>query len=100
MRRNRIHDGRQSGVSVHTSGQGTLEDNDIFGNAVTGVSIKEGGNPVLRGNRINRNGFEAVWVYDQGGGTFEDNDLSDNDRGPWDISEDSEANVKRSGNTE
>lgn len=100
LRRNRIHDGKTSGVYVYTSGLGTLEDNDIFGNAFSGIEIKEGGNPVLRRNRINRNGYQAVRVYDQGGGTFEDNDLSDNKLGPWGISEDSEANVKRSGNTE
>ena len=34
LRRNKIHDGNQSGVNVLDSGLGTLEDNDITGNAV------------------------------------------------------------------
>ncbi len=35
LRRNRIHDGKQSGVLVYEQGRGTLEDNDIFGNALS-----------------------------------------------------------------
>jgi parallel beta-helix repeat protein len=52
LRRNRIHDGVQSGVFVYSGGQGTLEDNDVFANAFSGVAITEGGNPTLRRNRI------------------------------------------------
>ena len=52
LRRNRIHDGQQAGVSVYDNGVGTLEDNDISANALAGVEIKTGGNPTLRGNRI------------------------------------------------
>jgi F-box protein 11 len=52
LRRNRIHDGKQSGVYVHENGVGTLEDNEIFGNAMAGVYIKTGSNPTLRRNRI------------------------------------------------
>ena len=52
LRRNRIHDGKQGGVFVYENGLGTLEDNEIFGNAYSGVQIKSGGNPTLRRNRI------------------------------------------------
>jgi len=100
VRRNRIHDGKQSGVCVYEDGHGTLEDNDIVNNAKAGVLIQEGGSPVLRRNRINRNGYEAVWLRDKGGGTIEDNDLRDNARGPWDVSADSEPNLKRARNLE
>lgn len=31
LRRNRIHDGKQSGVYVNEHGRGTLEDNEIMG---------------------------------------------------------------------
>src|SRR3990170_5332877 len=95
LRRNRIHDGKQSGVYVNENGLGTLEDNDIFGNEYSEVAIKTGGNPTLRRNRINKNGYEAVWVFEGGGGTIEDNDLRDNGRGAWDISDDSMPKVKR-----
>ena len=42
LRRNHIHDSAQGGVSIYTNGQGTLEDNDIFGNERAGVAITEG----------------------------------------------------------
>ena len=70
------------------------------GNARAGVEVKAGGNPTLRRNRINNNGYEAIWVYEHGGGTIEDNDLRNNERGAWDISEDSEPNLKRARNLE
>ncbi|HEX8128753.1 MAG TPA: right-handed parallel beta-helix repeat-containing protein, partial [Pyrinomonadaceae bacterium] len=40
LRRNSIHDGGQGGVYIYENGQGTLEDNDIFGNALAGIEIK------------------------------------------------------------
>ena len=55
LRGNQIHDNKRSGVFVHDSGLGTLEDNDITGNACSGVAIKTGGNPTLRGNQIHDN---------------------------------------------
>jgi parallel beta-helix repeat protein len=100
LRRNRIHDGKAGGVYVYENGQGTLEDNAIFGNTRAGVHIQTGGNPTLRRNRINKNGYEAVWVNEGGGGTIEDNDLRDNTRGVWDVSADSEPKLKRARNQE
>jgi parallel beta-helix repeat protein len=100
LRRNRIHDGKQSGVNVYENGQGTLEDNDIFSNARVGVRIQTGGNPTLRHNRINKNGYQAVGVDEGGGGTIEDNDLRDNTRGAWKVSADSESKLQRARNQE
>ena len=59
LRRNRIHDGKQSGVHVHENGQGTLEDNEIIANARRGRRDQEGGNPTLRRNRISENGYRG-----------------------------------------
>jgi F-box protein 11 len=100
LRRNHIHDGKKSGVFVYDNGQGVLEDNDIFGNALSGMFITEGGNPTLRHNRINNNGYWAVWAYNGGGGTIEDNDLRGNAKGAWNISADSEPNLRRARNKE
>jgi parallel beta-helix repeat protein len=75
LRRNRIHDGKASGVFVYASGLGTLEDNDIFANALSGVEIKEGGNPTLRRNRIQDGRQGGVYVHSNGQGTLEDNDI-------------------------
>ena len=78
----------------------TLEDNEIFGNALSGVWIKTGGNPTLRCNRIDNSGYVAVFVSNGGGGTIEDNDLRGNAKGAWDISADSEPNIRRARNKE
>ena len=37
VRRNRIRDGKQGGVHVYEQGRGTIEDNEIVGNAGAGV---------------------------------------------------------------
>jgi F-box protein 11 len=78
LRRNQIHDGKQSGVFVYDNGLGTLEDNDITGNTLAGVSITTGGNPTLRRNQIHDNKQNGVYVYDNGLGTLEDNDITGN----------------------
>lgn len=75
LRRNRIHDGKASGVFVYENGQGTLEDNEIFANAYAGVEIKAGGNPTLRRNRIHDGKSAGVFVYENGQGTLEDNEI-------------------------
>jgi len=78
LRRNVIHDGKQSGVFVHDGGLGTLEDNDITGNGRSGVQIKSRGNPAIRGNRIHDNKQSGVFVLEGGLGTLEDNDIVGN----------------------
>jgi parallel beta-helix repeat protein len=75
LRRNRIHDSKQSGVYVYENGQGTIEDNDIFANALSGVAIATGSSPMLRRNRIHDSRQSGVYVYKNGQGTIEDNDI-------------------------
>jgi len=78
LRRNRIHNSKQSGVFVYDNGQGTLEDNDIFDNTFYGVEIKTGGNPFIRRNRIHDAKQSGVFVYENGQGILEDNDIFGN----------------------
>jgi F-box protein 11 len=78
LRRNQIHDGKQSGVYVYENGLGTLEDNDITANQLTGVTITTGGNPTLRRNQIHDGRAGGVFVYENGLGTLEDNDITTN----------------------
>jgi F-box protein 11 len=100
LRRNKLHDGKQNGVLVFDSGLGTLEDNDITGNAYVGVSVKTGGNPTVWANRINRNGYQAVRIYEGGRGVVKDNDLTGNAEGSWLIGKGCQANVTRARNKE
>jgi F-box protein 11 len=100
LRRNRIHDNKQDGVFVEDFGQGVVEDNDIFRNGHSGVCTKGGGNPLVRNNRINKNTKYGVEVDENGGGKFENNTFTDNVKGNWSISADSEANVTRINNKE
>ena len=77
-----------------------MEDNDIFRNARAGVRLGNSANPTMRRNRINRNGIVAIWSPFKGGGDIEGNDLRNNAYGAWNISDDSEGRLKRSGNLE
>jgi len=76
--RNRIHDGKRSGVNVHKNGKGTFEDNDIFGNAFAGVQVKQDSNPIFRRNRIHDSRQCGVMCFENGKGTFEENDIFEN----------------------
>ena len=65
----------RAGFGCTTTAQGTLEGNDIFGNALAGVEIKTGANPTLRSNRIHDGKGSGVVVHDENGqGTLEDNE--------------------------
>ena len=119
---NKIHEGKSSGISganlpfpmegnkiqkdkkyeifLSEKGQGLIEDNDIFGNAYNGIIIFDSWSPIVRGNRINKNTYYAISIQNKGAGFIENNDLRDNQRGAWNISDDSKDLVKRSGNQE
>jgi F-box protein 11 len=78
LRRNRIHNGKRSGVLVYDDGLGMLEDNDITANTTAGVAIRTGGNPTLRRNQIHDNKQAGLVVIENGLGTLEDNDITAN----------------------
>ncbi len=80
MQRNRIHDGQTIGVRIYEGGQGTLQENDIFGNAGPGVEIAEESDPVLRANRIHDGQSTGVLIRSEGRGTLEENEISGNTR--------------------
>ena len=99
VRRNRIHDGSTSGITVYGQARGTYEDNEISDNDYAGIEVSDRAMPTFRRNRINGNGHAAIWVADEGGGVFEDNDLRGNALGAWLIAT-VEDQVKRARNTE
>ncbi len=99
MSGNTIRDGTHAGILVYDSGKGRIEGNEIFGNALVGIAIRGGGDPLVRGNVIGRNEHWAVFVYDGGRGRIFDNDLRGNARGAFRI-DDSAGPVERRGNRE
>lgn len=79
LRRNRIHDGQQTGVLAYDDARGTLEENEISGNGFSGIEITAAADPVVRRNRIHDNVGLGVYVYNAGRGTFEENDMFGHD---------------------
>ena len=59
-------------------GLGLLEDNDIYGNTLSGVWIKTDANPVLRRNKIYDGKESGVCVFSNGRGVLEDNEIFNN----------------------
>src|SRR5262249_48752198 len=65
----------------YEGGQGIIEDNDIFGNAYSGLQIRSEANPIVIRNRIHDNKQSGVYVNDGGQGTVENNDIFGNVNG-------------------
>ena len=78
IRRNKIFGGKNGGVLIYNSGEGVLEDNDIYGNALAGVWIKTDSNPTLRRNKIYNGKEGGVCIFNSGRGLLEDNDIFNN----------------------
>jgi len=77
IRGNIIRDGQGSGVSIGEGAGGTIEDNEIYGNA-GGIMIADPGtSPTVRGNLISGGSFGVV-VLTSAGGTIEDNQIYGN----------------------
>lgn len=94
LRRNKIHDGKTSGVRVEDGGLGTLEDNDITGNTMSGVQISSSGNPTLRRNQIRDGKAAGIIFQDSGRGTLEDNEITGNTLSGVEIKADSNPTVR------
>lgn len=85
----------QVGVYFYDNGHGKLEDNDIFNHLYSGVQIRTGSNPVIRGNKIWGGQNGGVLVYNGGLGLLEQNEIFDNAMaGVW-IKTDSNPTLKR-----
>lgn len=78
IRRNKIFGGKNGGVLIYNSGEGLLEENDIYGNALAGVWIKTDSNPVLRRNKIYNGKEGGVCIFNSGRGVLEENDIFNN----------------------
>ncbi|MDD4651984.1 MAG: right-handed parallel beta-helix repeat-containing protein [Methanothrix sp.] len=78
LKGNRIHDAKFGGIIVYENGQGLIEDNDIFRNDLSGITIEEAGNPTVRGNRIHDCVLHGINIWKNGQGLIEKNDIFGN----------------------
>jgi parallel beta-helix repeat protein len=80
IRRCRVHDGRQSGILITGTSQGTYEDNEYFGNAFHGMSVLSSAYPTVRRNRFYNNKRSGLSLSSDAAGTFEDNEMFENNQ--------------------
>jgi hypothetical protein len=79
-------------------GRAGVVDCEIANNALAGVLIRTGGNPVIRRCKIHGNKAEAIRVLETSEATVERCDLTGNGKGPWLI--DKSCRVEKHGNSE
>ncbi|XP_029642703.1 F-box only protein 11-like [Octopus sinensis] len=73
-----IKDCENVGLYVTDHAQGTYEDNEICGNALAGIWVKNHANPVMRRNHIHHGRDVGIFTFDNGLGFFESNDIHNN----------------------
>jgi F-box protein 11 len=85
----------QFGIRVTSAGKGTIENSDVSDNEFAGISIKEAGNPRVKGCRITRNGDVGVWIQKSGLGIIDGNDLRGNRKGGISVETGSRAQAQK-----
>ncbi|KAL5009208.1 hypothetical protein ScPMuIL_014789 [Solemya velum] len=73
-----IKDCENVGLYVTDFAQGTYEDNDISGNALAGIWVKNHANPIMRRNHIHQGRDVGIFTFDSGLGYFEGCDIHNN----------------------
>ena len=74
----KIKDCENVGLYVTDYSQGTYEDNEISGNALAGIWVKNHANPIMRRNHIHHGRDVGIFTFDNGLGYFESNDIHNN----------------------
>jgi F-box protein 11 len=70
-----LHDSAGNAIYVSDDGGGTIEDNEIYGNALPCIFVTTGAAPIVRNNRIHDSASNGIRLVDNGGGTIEGNDI-------------------------
>jgi serine/threonine protein kinase len=79
VRHCQIHDSKEGGgVYVYDNGTGQIENCDIFGNALSGIEIKTGANPIVQHCQIHDGKGSGVFVNENGTGQIENCDIFGN----------------------
>ncbi|XP_052767786.1 F-box only protein 11-like [Mya arenaria] len=73
-----IKDCENVGLYVTDYAQGTYEDNEISGNALAGIWVKNYANPIMRRNHIHHGRDVGIFTFDYGQGYFENCDIHNN----------------------
>lgn len=73
-----IKDCENVGLYVTDYAQGTYEDNEISGNALAGIWVKNHANPIMRRNHIHHGRDVGIFTFDNGLGYFEHCDIHNN----------------------
>ena len=60
--KNEIHSGHQGGVYIFGEGRGLIEQNNIYGNALAGIQIRTGSDPIVRLNKIHDGQHGGIYV--------------------------------------
>ena len=66
---------------IWQSQQGTIEENEIFGNTNAGILIQTEGDPRGRNNIIRNGKYGAIWVQQNGKGRIKGNRIFGNAKG-------------------
>ncbi|XP_041353360.1 F-box only protein 11-like [Gigantopelta aegis] len=73
-----IKDCENVGLYVTDYAQGVYEDNEISGNALAGVWVKNHSNPIMRRNHIHHGRDVGVFTFDNGRGYFDSCNIHNN----------------------
>ncbi|KAK2727647.1 F-box only protein 11-like [Artemia franciscana] len=66
------------GLYITDHAQGIYEGNEISGNALAGIWVKNHANPIMRRNHIHHGRDVGIFTFDNGLGFFEENDIHNN----------------------
>ncbi|XP_046327836.1 F-box only protein 11-like [Haliotis rufescens] len=73
-----IKDCENVGLYITDYAQGVYEDNEISGNALAGIWVKNHSNPIMRRNHIHHGRDVGVFTFDNGLGYFDSCDIHNN----------------------
>eukprot|EP00741_Cyanophora_paradoxa_P017413 tig00020965_g16822.t1 len=85
LRGNVLHGCGRCGVAFQRSAKGVAEGNDVYGNALAGIKICTGADPIVRGNTVHDGKLCGILVFKNGRGTVEGNDVYGNALGGIEI---------------
>ncbi len=74
----RFRDGQTSGVFASDRSEALFDDCDIAANALSGLEIKSGANPLIRRTKVRDNKQGGVFTYEKALGTLEECDVIGN----------------------